>query len=782
MTPRPSPADRALADLMTNGHVRQIEQAANLVIRPRHIPVHKAQAVGEAMFDEIGTTGLRQYGGFVIEEWLNQLAGRRAAWVWREMQDNDPIIGAILFAIKWLARGVDWRVEEGNDKKTAEFVEQCMHDMSHTWADVISEVLSMLPYGYSYHELVYKRRNGPQAERPAPTIEDVGVEAETRSAGLLADTQEDTSNPGSSDYDDGKIGWRKIPVRAQETLLRWHFDGYSGIQAFEQIDWHGGNHVIPIQKALLFRTQTTRNNPEGRSMLRNAYTSYYAIKNIKTVETIGIERDLAGIPVMTPPPGVDLFSPANVNLLAQVQQMVTSIRRDEYEGIVLPSADWKLELLSAAGSRQIDTDAIIRRYRQDIAVSVLADFVLIGMDSVGSYAMVDIKSDLFGIAVDAVLDVVCDVFNRYAIPRLLTLNGMDASKPPRIDHASAGRIDVEKIGQFLYNLSTAQAPIPWTEDLLRQLFLAAGLPANFDTSKTPIIPVAPIQEGANQNAPARAATRHMPVMPATLNKDAEGDAVPLAPRQDPQVTDALHERYVLLSVQLEREIGSLLAELGTHAQSAYLTHGENVQKAQTRLQDAQRMVRRVLQALNLRAWLQDRLMPVLRNHAGRVISDTQRTIQTELGLEVQVGERDAEKIAASAGEHLQVSDIEPQIRQAIMDAIRQGLAAGENPQRTANRIRDNVPAGRFVNAGPAYRAQLISRNETADLQRASTLAAYKSNPNITAIRLRDGIYGPPRSDQQCMDRDGEVVPIDQADEALPFHPLCTLSFSPIVTG
>jgi hypothetical protein len=34
--------------------------------------------------------------------------------------------------------------------------------MSHTFEDFITEALSMLGYGYSVHEIVYKRRLGPQ--------------------------------------------------------------------------------------------------------------------------------------------------------------------------------------------------------------------------------------------------------------------------------------------------------------------------------------------------------------------------------------------------------------------------------------------------------------------------------------------------------------------------------------------------------------------------------------------------------------------------------------------
>jgi hypothetical protein len=40
-----------------------------------------------------------------------------------------------------------------------------------------------------------------------------------------------------------------------------------------------------------------RNNPEGRSMLRTAYRSWRNKKRIEEIEGVGIERDLAGLPI-----------------------------------------------------------------------------------------------------------------------------------------------------------------------------------------------------------------------------------------------------------------------------------------------------------------------------------------------------------------------------------------------------------------------------------------------------------------------------------------------------
>lgn len=49
---------------------------------------------------EIGRIGQRRYGGVVYEEFLHELRGQRGIEVYREMSDNDDVVGAILFAIE----------------------------------------------------------------------------------------------------------------------------------------------------------------------------------------------------------------------------------------------------------------------------------------------------------------------------------------------------------------------------------------------------------------------------------------------------------------------------------------------------------------------------------------------------------------------------------------------------------------------------------------------------------------------------------------------------------
>jgi len=110
-------------------------------------------------FIEIGSSGLRRSGGYIDEEFLPQLRGVKGFKVYREMRDNDPVVGAMLYAIDKVITRLDWRIE-GEDERTKVFVQECLDDMSDSFDSTLQNILSMLVYGWSYHELVYKIRGG----------------------------------------------------------------------------------------------------------------------------------------------------------------------------------------------------------------------------------------------------------------------------------------------------------------------------------------------------------------------------------------------------------------------------------------------------------------------------------------------------------------------------------------------------------------------------------------------------------------------------------------------
>lgn len=416
-------------------------------------------------FRQIGATGLRRFSGFVYDEFLPELIGWRGAAIYKEMSYNEPVIAATLFAINMLCRQVEFHAEpasqDNEDLEAADFLESCMGDMDQPWTDTLVEILSMITFGYSPHEIVYKRRCGD------------GFDPSMR-----------------SQYSDGRIGWRGWPIRSQDTIYRWQFDDHGGIQGVEQLAPPHYYHVtIPTEKLLLFRTTTIRNNPEGLSCLRGAYRHWYIMKNIENIEAIGIERDLAGLPMALVPPEIlsQNASAGEKAILAQIQQATINVRRNQQEGLVFPldydingRQRYDFKLLSTGGTRQFNTSEVINRYAHRIAINLLSDFLLIGQQSVGSFALVTSKTDLFTTAIGAFLDMICGIVNRYAIPRLFQLNDFRIAKYPEWKRGRVGNVNLDDVGNYINKLTGSGMMIfpTATGDLEKYLLDVAKLPSN----------------------------------------------------------------------------------------------------------------------------------------------------------------------------------------------------------------------------------------------------------------------------------------------------------------
>jgi hypothetical protein len=393
-------------------------------------------------------------------EWLNQLKGIRGVRAYTEMRDNDAVVGAILYAIESLIRQVEWTVRPADDSDAAldaaRFLEECVEDMSNDWESFISETLSMLVFGFAPFEICYKVRGGDS--------EDV-----TR----------------RSKYNDGRIGWRKFSIRGQDTIAKWIFDEDGVVSGMVQrVDFD--EVVIPIEKLLLFVTKNERGNPQGRSLLRNAFRSWYFLKRLQEIEAIGVERDLAGLPVLQVPPQImtSKATTAERALRNELESIIQQIRRDEREGVILPAeldrdgkpTGFKLSLLSSGGSRQMNTDQIIRRYESRIAMSVLAEFILLGSDAHGSFALASSKTALFATSLRAILESMAATLNRFAVDRLFAYNPeFDQTLLPRFTYGDIEDRPLDEISSFLTQMTNVGliTPDAGLEEVLRE---NAGLP------------------------------------------------------------------------------------------------------------------------------------------------------------------------------------------------------------------------------------------------------------------------------------------------------------------
>ncbi len=403
--------------------------------------------MAEKKYKELGVYGLKKQYGVIEEEFLTDLQGAKAIKVYKEMVNNDSTVGTIMLVIKLLMRKVRWDVEvpenatdENQALEDSLFLLECWEDMSHTSQDFISEACSMIPYGWAWFEEVYKLRMGRWEPEPHRR----------------------------SNFTDGKIGWRKFALRPQDTLHEWKFNPEDGgVIAMVQEDPDSyEKYEIPLEKSLLFRTETYKNNPEGKSLLRHAYRPWFFKKNIENIEAIGTERDLCGIPVMKAPASIIHTDSADADLYNELKKIIRQLKNDENAGMILPSDTdeqgrplYDFNLVASAGTRQFDTDKIIMRKAREIAMSVIADFILLGHENVGSYALSENKTTLFADSLTIHLDTIAAVLNKYAIPRLFQLNNMEREVYPKLYHLGLEATDLDVIGRFLTALSQAGMPL-----------------------------------------------------------------------------------------------------------------------------------------------------------------------------------------------------------------------------------------------------------------------------------------------------------------------------------
>ena len=425
----------------------------------------------------LGIAGDNTHNGQIrADEFLPELRGKRAIRKYREMRDNDSTIGAVMYATEQVLRDVDIKVMPANEteeaKREAEFVESVFTDMDHTLDDHVSEALSSLTYGFAWFEVVFKRRSGPNSR----------------------------SDKSRSKFTDGRIGVRKIASRAPWTISKFDVDQKTGDVLGVHQEGSGFNNTsyIPTRKSLYYRTTAINNDPSGRSILRNAYTSYEYLNNLQSIEAIAVERELAGIPVARIP--AEYLSPdataGQAGFVANLQQILRDVKFNEQGYIVLPSDTYPdkdgsptnqrlvdVELMASNGKRNIEIDPIVKRYQHDIARSVLSEFLMLGGGNTGSYALSKSKTDLFLRALESYIQAIVDVLNKQLVERLWELNGLNYDLMPTIIAGDVAPHDLREIAAFLRNLNGANIDVSSHPEVIQDLMDIAELRYDQDVAE-----------------------------------------------------------------------------------------------------------------------------------------------------------------------------------------------------------------------------------------------------------------------------------------------------------
>lgn len=371
---------------------------------------------------QISISGPNRVGGLIFDEFLPELRFPQGTRIYNEMRKNSPIIGGFLRAIEAAFRSTQYVAIPYDNSKVgldrATFLNQCINDMERCWADVLSDILTFLPFGFSAMEMVYKQRRGH--------------------GGVV-----------SSKHNDGRIGLRDLVLIPHESINEWIWDEEPGgdpnkLIGLRQLAINVGSYSasntgwvdIPIKKVMLTRVRPEKNSPEGESILRQAYRSWYFMNNLEVVEAISLERTGAGVPMIKLPEGATSIGDEGGSSDEQkARDIVSQIRADEQGGIVVPHG-WEFELVTSTGLRPELFDLAIKRHRSNILISVLALFLELGASRVGSFALASVGRSHFENAWEGWATAALDVFNETVVPMLFRLNGIDDYRLPKLAHAA----------------------------------------------------------------------------------------------------------------------------------------------------------------------------------------------------------------------------------------------------------------------------------------------------------------------------------------------------------
>ena len=391
---------------------------------------------------ELGALGLKVYSGVTQDELKRELNWPNSINTYREMSYHSAVNAPltlfenIISKATWTYKPPENPTEE--EKNQAKIINQMMTDMEQPWSEFIRDVLSSNVFGFSVHEKVYRKR--------------------FKSNGSL--------------YDDGIIGWKKLPIRVQESISKFIFsdDGNDVIGVQQNISATNDTYNrfskratlinIPRSKFLLFRTGKHRGDPFGKSPLRDAYLAWRFLTQLEELEALGVAKDLNGIPVLSLPPQV-LSADGDQEQRLYFENAIRNLQVGEQMGIILPSLYdeqgkplYKIELLSSDGKKNFDLNKIKEYYRGLIFISLFADILLQGVTTTGSFALGSIKNSLSGAYAERLISNIAEVIQNDLIRQTYEINSWPTERMGKLDFDGLDNTDVESLSKYLQRVAS----------------------------------------------------------------------------------------------------------------------------------------------------------------------------------------------------------------------------------------------------------------------------------------------------------------------------------------
>jgi hypothetical protein len=427
-------------------------------------------------YRESGYNGLKVLGGQVFEDCSHELRWPQAAETYKKMAKDAAISPALELVETMIAR-VPWdvKIPEGYEdelKSKANYLKQVMNDMDHTWQSMIKQASTFKRYGFAPLEIVLRYRR----------------------------------KDNGSKFDDGLVGVKKLSIRSQDTIDGWYWKNngreLAGLvqrvvipdSASPDYGWdfanttldsmEGGVRRIPRKKFLLFRNNPLKDSPIGTSPLNGCWQAWKYKTAFQEAEAIGAAQDVNGFKVLYLPPQYMAADASEENqaVFKAYQQAMANMHVAKQSGLILPlllddsgKRMFDFEVMSVTGQRSFNTNEIIGRYNAEILTCLFADFLALGQQGGGSFALGETKISIIEMGIQAALDEIKSQLNHQLVRTLFEQNGWDTTVMPEFTYGNVSKESLDEVSKFIQR-TAAVSTFPRNRDTINWVMKQADIP------------------------------------------------------------------------------------------------------------------------------------------------------------------------------------------------------------------------------------------------------------------------------------------------------------------
>lgn len=445
-------------------------------------------------YSEQGVAGYGVYGGYLSSPEKNPALNGPNRWVTAaDLLSNVSIIAAsVRYTLNLISRP-RWKADPVSDKaeakQYAEFVEEVINGIDTSWSRIIRRSAVYRFHGFNLQEWVAVKR------------------------------------------DDGKIGIASLDQRPAHTITKWDCDENGGILGVIQVSPQTGQEIyLPRSKLVYLVDDALTDRPDGLGWFRQLAEPAQRLRRYLKLETMGYERDLAGIPIGRAPlqrieqlvlDGKLQRKDAD-SMIAALRNFVSMQAKEPSTGLLLDSEpfraktesgetissvmQWGMELLTGSPSTVAALGESIHRIMMDMALVMGTDSILVGSRGQGSRALSEDKSRNLYLTAQSTLNDMAEAYDRDIVTPLWTMNGFPDEMRPRLTTEDVAFKDAATIAKALADLATAGAILdpndPAINDLRSIMGVSDAPPVDAATAELMLGAKAGItQPGADPNDP-----------------------------------------------------------------------------------------------------------------------------------------------------------------------------------------------------------------------------------------------------------------------------------------